>query len=167
MKDLFAQVSEINIIICMLALNFVLIPNITFAQDNTNESVIQLVDNASKRSGTSDFSFYFKEKGGLVPVDSYVLFDSLSKKLVHGDLVNDSISEKMVQSGETKELRDAILIAKFFDLKSVYEGVGADTITYQLTVTDDGKSKTVFWNDASQVPETLNNVITEIKKLPH
>lgn len=167
MKELFAYLREIRIFICILALNFALIPNITFAENITIDGPIQLLDNGSKSNGNSDFSFYFKEKGGLVPVDNYVQYDSFSKKLVHGDLANNSIYERMPSKGEIKTLCDAILVAKFFDLKSVYEGAGADTITYQLTVTSDGKSKTVLWNDASQVPETLNNVITQIEKLPH
>src|SRR6476469_7448533 len=93
MKELFSHVSEIRIVTCMLALNFVLIPNITFAQNSTIDGVIQLLHNESKNNEISDFSFYFKEKGGLVPVDNYVQYDSFSKKLVRGDLVNNSISE--------------------------------------------------------------------------
>jgi hypothetical protein len=167
MEKLFAKVSELSIFICMVALSFVLIPNITIARDNTNVSVTQIVDNASKRNEASVFSFYFKEKGGLVPVNNFVFFDNLSKELVHVNLVNDSISEKILENEETKNLRDAISNASFFYLRPVYKGEGADIKKYLLTVTDDGISKTVSWNDASQVPETLNNVIAEIKKLPH
>jgi hypothetical protein len=121
---------------------------------------------------TSIIAFYFKESGGLAPVNNYVLFDSLSKALVHVNLVNESISEKLLEDveGETKNLRIAIIAAEFFDLKPVNEGKGKDLREYLLTVTDMGapsplKSRTVSWNDASKVAGVLNNVVTEIKKL--
>src|SRR6266540_7378714 len=126
MEELFSKMGEIRVIICILALNFVLIPNSIFAQDNTNETVTKLADNALNRNETSIFAFYFKESGGLVPVNNYVLFDNLSKELVHVNLVNESISKNVLKEGETKNLRDAILIAQFFDLKPVYKGEGAD-----------------------------------------
>jgi hypothetical protein len=121
---------------------------------------------------TSIFAFYFKESGGLLPVNNYVLFDSLSKELVHVNLDNKSVSKKLLKDveGQTKNLRDAILIAQFFDLKPVYNAGGPDMIRFLLTVTDMGapspsKSKTVSWYDGSEVHGVLSNVVTEIKKL--
>lgn len=121
---------------------------------------------------TSIFAFYFKESGGLAPVNNYVLFDSLSKELVHVNLDNKSVSKKLLKDveGQTKNLRDAILIAEFFNLRPIYNGGGKDIIKFLLTVTDMGapspsKSKTVSWNDGSEVAGVLNNVVTEIRKL--
>lgn len=148
MKELITKVIKMHNIIFLLASSFVLIPNNTFAQDNTNENATESTTNISNRNETSVFSLYFKEEVGLLPVSNYVLFDNLSKDLVYINLITDTISEKTLQNSETKRLRDAILVAQFFDLKPVYEGEGADIRKYLLTITDGEKSKTVSWNDA-------------------
>ena len=165
MEELITKASKIYNIIFVVAVNFMLIPNITFAQNNGNENETESAFNTPNRNETSIFSLYFREEGGLLPVSNYILFDDISNDLVYVNLVTDTISQKMLQNSETKILRDAILIARFFDLKPVYEGEGADIRKYLLTITDGEKSKTVSWNDASQVPEELNDLIKEIKKL--
>jgi len=162
---LTAKVRKIYAVFYILVLNCIVIPSITFAQDDTSESETEFEENDLNRNETPIFSFYFKEEGGLFPVNNYILFDNLSKQIVHVDLISDSISEEMVQNSGTKNLRKAIHLAQFFDLKPMLEGDGYDTRKYLLTITDGEKSNTVSWSDDSQGSSTLNKIITQIKKL--
>ena len=79
-----------------------LIPNITFAQNNGNENETESAFNTPNRNETSIFSLYFREEGGLLPVSNYILFDDISNDLVYVNLVTDTISQKMLQNSETK-----------------------------------------------------------------
>jgi hypothetical protein len=116
------------------------------------------------------FVLYFRETGGLVPVDHYVLI--VGAELVHVNLGNESISRKPLKDGETKSLRDAIKDSGFFDIvETVEEVVANDARFYVLTVTEPSidphtpsKSNTVAWNDSTLVGN-LNNLVPEIKKL--
>jgi hypothetical protein len=167
MEELLTNGLRMSIIVCLLVVNFVLMPNIIFAQqhNNTNENTTESSSSTPKSTENSVFSFYFKEEGGLLPVNIYVLFDNLSKEFVQVNLITDTVSERTLQNAETSNLRDAILAAQFFDLRSAYVGVGADIRNYLLTITYGTNSKTISWNDASVVPESLNNIVAEITNL--
>jgi hypothetical protein len=164
-EELTAKVRKMYVIFSILVLNCIAIPSITFAQDGTSENETEFEENDLNSNETPIFSFYFREEGGFFPVNNYILFDNLSKQIVHVDLISDSISEEMIQNSGTKNLRKAIQVAQFFDLKPMYEGDGYDTRKYLLTITDGEKSNTVSWSDDSQGSSTLNKIITQIKKL--
>ena len=64
-----------------------------------------------------------------------------------------------------KNLQEYILRNQFFEAKTYYPGEGADLISYLLTITMNDRSKTVYWNDASDRPQGLNEIARQIKAL--
>jgi|SRR5215208_2192624 hypothetical protein len=119
-------------------------------------------------SDNNNFSFKYIESGGLTARYLLVSYNSNTNTLRHSTDASGAIaSEKPVSDSDLKDLRDAITRERFFDTQTTYSPKENETyVAFNLSVTMGDKVHTTTWADtATDVPEGLKNITSEIKKL--
>jgi hypothetical protein len=83
-----------------------------------------------------------------------------------GRIVAGDGTEWQVPAEQVKPLFDLVESAEFWDLSEKYPATGAcaDCYTYTLTVYQEGKTKTVTFTDAADLPPVLRQTLASINK---
>jgi len=125
---------------------------------------------AQQTQSTTGLRFEYSKSGGIAGINEKTTFDSKTGVI---RLYKYSLGavEKRLSNASVQAISDAIVDAKFFELRSSYPpkvNGAADYFSYSLAVTLDNLTHSVSWVDgfasSVPVPEALRNIANKIEQ---
>jgi hypothetical protein len=131
------------------------------------------IEVSSSNKGDNDnyyFSFKYTESGGLTARYLLISFDSNTNTLTSStDISGSNLSQKTISDSDKQELKETIIQNNFFESKADYPPEKEDDpslVGYSLAITISDKTHTTAWtNTSKEMPDSIEKVIDEIKKV--
>jgi len=131
------------------------------------------IEVSSSNKGDNDnyyFSFKYTESGGLTARYLLISFDSNTNTLTSStDISGSNLSQKTISDSDKQELKETIIQNNFFESKADYPPEKEDDpslVGYSLAITISDKTHTTAWtNTSKEMPDSIEKVIGEIKKV--